>query len=234
MANTTHRPVTEAIEYPDCDGRPIGEDTLHFDWIVRIEQWLEFIEERRRSNDLQSLARRNTPVGESSSPQGCGNSVRTTIDGCHCAARAPPSGRPFMRLGYNTNGLAHHRLTDAIDLLADEGYRSIAITLDAGALDPYQDAASLAREVDSVRAALDRAGLARVIETGGALPLEPPPQARPDADGPGPRAAPSASTFCFAPSTWPDLSRLRQSRSGQGSPEFRSPTTPAWSGSPQP
>ena len=26
-----------------------------------------------------------------------------------------------MRLGYNTNGLAHHRLLDAIDLLADEG-----------------------------------------------------------------------------------------------------------------
>ena len=37
-----------------------------------------------------------------------------------------------MRLGYNTNGLAHHRLVDAIDLLADEGYQSIAITLDAG------------------------------------------------------------------------------------------------------
>ena len=26
-----------------------------------------------------------------------------------------------MRLGYNTNGLAHHRLTDAIDLIADRG-----------------------------------------------------------------------------------------------------------------
>ena len=30
-----------------------------------------------------------------------------------------------MRLGYNTNGLAHHRLTDAIDLLADQGYQSV-------------------------------------------------------------------------------------------------------------
>ena len=38
-----------------------------------------------------------------------------------------------MRLGYNTNGLAHHRLTDAIDLLADLGYQSVALTLDAGA-----------------------------------------------------------------------------------------------------
>ena len=32
-----------------------------------------------------------------------------------------------MRLGYNTNGLAHHRLTDAIALLADEGYQSVAL-----------------------------------------------------------------------------------------------------------
>ena len=52
-----------------------------------------------------------------------------------------------MRLGYNTNGLAHHRLTDAIELLADEGYQSVAITLDAGALDPYEDPAILARQV---------------------------------------------------------------------------------------
>ena len=44
-----------------------------------------------------------------------------------------------MLLGYNTNGLAHHRLVDAIHLLADAGYQSVAITLDAGALDPYDD-----------------------------------------------------------------------------------------------
>jgi L-ribulose-5-phosphate 3-epimerase len=78
-----------------------------------------------------------------------------------------------MRLGYNTNGLAHHRVVDAVDLLADEGYESVAITLDCGALDPYQDPASLRREVDSVRAALDRRGLARVIETGARYLLNP-------------------------------------------------------------
>jgi L-ribulose-5-phosphate 3-epimerase len=78
-----------------------------------------------------------------------------------------------MRLGYNTNGLAHHRLRDAIDLLADEGYSSIAITLDAGALDPYDDPASLARQVHRVRSALDRRGLARVVETGARFLLNP-------------------------------------------------------------
>jgi L-ribulose-5-phosphate 3-epimerase len=78
-----------------------------------------------------------------------------------------------MRLGYNTNGLAHHRPVDAIDLLADEGYSSIAITLDPAALDPYDDPASLARQVHQVRAALDRRGLARVIETGARYILNP-------------------------------------------------------------
>jgi sugar phosphate isomerase/epimerase len=78
-----------------------------------------------------------------------------------------------MRLGYNTNGLAHHRLLDAIDLLADEGYQSIAITLDAAALDPYDEPRSLARQVSLVRAALDRYGLSRVIETGARYLLNP-------------------------------------------------------------
>jgi sugar phosphate isomerase/epimerase len=78
-----------------------------------------------------------------------------------------------MRLGYNTNGLAHHRLTDAIDLLADEGYESVAITLDPGALDPYAETSVLNRHVDLVLAALDRRGMARVIETGARYLLNP-------------------------------------------------------------
>jgi len=78
-----------------------------------------------------------------------------------------------MRLGYNTNGLAHHRLLDAIELLGDEGYRSVAITLDAGALDPYEDPSILGRQASAVRAALDRRGMARVIETGARYLLNP-------------------------------------------------------------
>ncbi len=78
-----------------------------------------------------------------------------------------------MRLGYNTNGLAHHRLIDAIGLLADFGFRSVALTLDAGALDPYQEHSALAREAARVRDALDRRGLNRVIETGARYLLNP-------------------------------------------------------------
>jgi L-ribulose-5-phosphate 3-epimerase len=78
-----------------------------------------------------------------------------------------------MLLGYNTNGLAHHRLVDAIHLLADEGYQSVAITLDAGALDPYDDPANLARQIQMVGSALDEAGLPCVVETGARFLLNP-------------------------------------------------------------
>ncbi len=78
-----------------------------------------------------------------------------------------------MLLGYNTNGLAHHRLCDAIDLLAAEGYRSVALTLDAGALDPYADATDLDRQVRDVRLTLDNHGLSRVVETGARYLLNP-------------------------------------------------------------
>jgi L-ribulose-5-phosphate 3-epimerase len=78
-----------------------------------------------------------------------------------------------MLLGYNTNGLAHHRLIDAIHLLADEGYRSVAITLDAAALDPYADPATLRQQLQAVRGHLDNAGLARVVETGARYLLNP-------------------------------------------------------------
>lgn len=78
-----------------------------------------------------------------------------------------------MRLGYNTNGLAHHRLLDAIDFLAVEGYASVALTLEAGALDPYDEPDHLARQVQQVRAALDRRGMARVVETGARYLLNP-------------------------------------------------------------
>ncbi len=78
-----------------------------------------------------------------------------------------------MRLGYNTNGLAHHRLLDAIDLLAEEGYQSVAITLDSGALDPYDDPGHLAWQLREVRSRLDRHGMGRVIETGARYLLNP-------------------------------------------------------------
>jgi Uma2 family endonuclease len=41
MSAATQSIAKQSIEYPDSDGQPIGEDTLHFDWIIRIVQWLQ-------------------------------------------------------------------------------------------------------------------------------------------------------------------------------------------------
>jgi sugar phosphate isomerase/epimerase len=78
-----------------------------------------------------------------------------------------------MLLGYNTNGLPHHRLIDAIDLLAELGYRSVSLTIDAGALDPFEEPGQLCRQVSAVRARLDRHEMGRVVETGARYLLNP-------------------------------------------------------------
>src|SRR5258708_35634383 len=76
-----------------------------------------------------------------------------------------------MRLGYNSNGLAFHRWTDALELLADLGYESVAITLDHHCLDPYAE--GLAHDVARMAATLSRLRLASVIETGAPFLLNP-------------------------------------------------------------
>lgn len=74
-----------------------------------------------------------------------------------------------MLPGYNTNGFAHHRLDDAIDILADLGYRSIALTLDHHALLPDDST----QKIDAARERLARHGLRVVIETGARFILDP-------------------------------------------------------------
>ena len=58
-----------------------------------------------------------------------------------------------MRLGYNTNGWAHHDPFAAIELIAELGYQSVAITLDHGPLNPYAAdwPANLARLRETLR-----------------------------------------------------------------------------------
>ncbi len=76
-----------------------------------------------------------------------------------------------MRLGYNTNGFAHHRLDDALTILAELGYRSVALTLDHHALNPYD--ADTPRQLPLVRDRLRSLGLGVVIETGARFLLDP-------------------------------------------------------------
>lgn len=74
-------------------------------------------------------------------------------------------------LGYNTNGFAHHRLEDAIAILADLGYEGVAITLDHHALNPFDS--GFATQAQEIRAQLKRSGLRSVIETGARFLLDP-------------------------------------------------------------
>ena len=76
-----------------------------------------------------------------------------------------------MLLGYNTNGMAHHGLFDAVGLLAEIGYRSVAITIDHGALPP--DATDLQARIGSLRRLLERFRMRSVIETGARFLLDP-------------------------------------------------------------
>ncbi|GAA4026693.1 MULTISPECIES: sugar phosphate isomerase/epimerase family protein [Streptomyces] len=69
-----------------------------------------------------------------------------------------------LRFGYGTNGFAHHRLTDALGVLADLGYDGVALTLDHHHLDPY--ARDLGRQVAMVGKELAREGLDVTVETG--------------------------------------------------------------------
>jgi L-ribulose-5-phosphate 3-epimerase len=76
-----------------------------------------------------------------------------------------------MRFGYNTNGFAHHRLEDALTILAELGYRSVALTLDYHVLNPYDS--ETARQLPLVRSQLQKLGLAVVVETGARFLLDP-------------------------------------------------------------
>jgi L-ribulose-5-phosphate 3-epimerase len=76
-----------------------------------------------------------------------------------------------MYLGYNTNGFAHHRLEDAITILAELGYQGVAITLDHHVLNPYDP--NWEREAEQVRRQLERLGIRCVVETGARFLLNP-------------------------------------------------------------
>ncbi|WP_050371954.1 sugar phosphate isomerase/epimerase family protein [Streptomyces acidiscabies] len=74
------------------------------------------------------------------------------------------TGPAAPRWGYNTNGFANHRLDDALTVVSELGYRSIALTLDNHHLDPF--APDAARQVREVGRRVEELGLAVVVETG--------------------------------------------------------------------
>jgi D-psicose/D-tagatose/L-ribulose 3-epimerase len=76
-----------------------------------------------------------------------------------------------LRFAYNTNGTAHHRLDDALSLIADAGYDGVALTLDIHHLDPFAE--DWARAAEAVAGRLRQLRLRSVIETGARFLLDP-------------------------------------------------------------
>ena len=76
-----------------------------------------------------------------------------------------------MRLGYNTNGMAHHDPMEAIELLAELGFESVAITVDHPWLSPKSS--NLESQLNAIRKALEQHGMGSVIETGARFLLDP-------------------------------------------------------------
>lgn len=76
-----------------------------------------------------------------------------------------------MKFGFNTNGLAFHCWPDCLELIAEAGYQSVAITLDHHCLNPYSE--NLSKELQTVKAKLEELQLVCVIETGARFLLDP-------------------------------------------------------------
>ncbi len=76
-----------------------------------------------------------------------------------------------MVLGYNTNGFAFHALEDAMVVMAELGYRSVALTLDHHHLNPFGK--NLEQELYGIAGVLAGNGLACTIETGARFLLDP-------------------------------------------------------------
>lgn len=74
-----------------------------------------------------------------------------------------------MRLGYNTNGYAHHDPADALQVLAAQGYESVALTIDHTLLSPMSP---LSGRVESIKEQLEELDLRCVIETGARFLLD--------------------------------------------------------------
>jgi sugar phosphate isomerase/epimerase len=79
-------------------------------------------------------------------------------------------GEMNLSFGYNTNGFAHHKLEDALEVISDCGYRGVALTLDNHHCNPFtMEAADLAQ----LKQLLYKLRLRVVIETGARYLLHP-------------------------------------------------------------
>jgi L-ribulose-5-phosphate 3-epimerase len=75
-----------------------------------------------------------------------------------------------MLLAYNTNGLAHHDPYQAVELLAELGYRGVGLTIDHGLLNPF--GGHVQSRIKQMRRTLEQFGMRSVVETGARFLLD--------------------------------------------------------------
>ncbi len=68
-----------------------------------------------------------------------------------------------LAFGYNTNGFAHHKLEDALEIVAECGYVGVALTLDTHHCNPFTTEPA---DIKRLAELLDKLKLRCVIETG--------------------------------------------------------------------
>lgn len=77
-----------------------------------------------------------------------------------------------MLLGYNTNGFGFHRFEDAVEIICEMGYQSVALTLERELLDP-PDRGGVSACLDRIGPVLQDSRLRVTIETGSRFLLDP-------------------------------------------------------------
>lgn len=78
----------------------------------------------------------------------------------------------MLRLGYNTNGFAHHRFEDTCEILAEIGYRSVALTIERDLLE-WPNPSGVEKAAKRLSPILEQFQLNVTIETGSRYYLDP-------------------------------------------------------------
>lgn len=92
--------------------------------------------------------------------------------------------QPRLRYAYNTNGLSHHGLDDVLEMLAENGYDGVSLTIDHARANPFAPGAQA--ELERIGARLRDLGLACVVETGAFFLLDPRAKHQPTLISPDP------------------------------------------------
>lgn len=99
-------------------------------------------------------------------PPGFTNRIQAIIN-----ASVSSFANQIMQIGYHSNGMTQHGLFDGLNLLAQCGYKSVAINIDHGWLAPHDE--GVKSSVQSVCSVLTERKMSCVVEAGANFLLDP-------------------------------------------------------------